>query len=87
MVPEFLSLFANAGNNSTFLPGSGPENPVVPVLFGGHTLPPLVEIGLTDLQKTGVREYRPENLIHTFNADYKEKSIYQLKFVVLHLGS
>ena len=27
------------------------ENPGVPVLFGGHNLPPLVEIGLTDLQK------------------------------------
>jgi hypothetical protein len=26
------------------------ENPGVPVLFGGHNLPPLVEIGLTDLQ-------------------------------------
>ena len=25
------------------------ENPGVPVLFGGHNLPPLVEIGLTDL--------------------------------------
>ena len=29
------------------------ENPGVPVLFGGHNLPPLVEIGLTDLPKTG----------------------------------
>ena len=25
------------------------ENPEVPVLFGGHNLPTLVEIGLTDL--------------------------------------
>ena len=24
------------------------ENPGLPVLFGGHNLPPLVEIGLTD---------------------------------------
>ena len=32
---------------------SGPENPRVPVLFGGHNLPPLVEIGLTDLPKSG----------------------------------
>ena len=31
-----------------------PENPGVPVLFGGHNLPPSVEIGLTDLPKTGV---------------------------------
>ena len=28
-------------------------NPGVPVLFGGHNLPPLVEIGLTDLPKSG----------------------------------
>ena len=29
------------------------ENPGVPVLFGGHNLLPLVEIGLTDLPKSG----------------------------------
>ena len=29
------------------------ENPGVPVLFGGHNLPPVVEIGLTDLPKYG----------------------------------
>ena len=29
------------------------KNPGVPVLLGGHNLPPLVEIGLTDLQKSG----------------------------------
>jgi hypothetical protein len=29
------------------------ENPGVPVLHGGHNLPPFVEIGLTDLPKTG----------------------------------
>ena len=29
------------------------ENPGVPVLFGGHNLPHLVEIGLTDLPKSG----------------------------------
>ena len=29
------------------------ENPEVPVLFGGHNLPPLIEIGLTDLPKSG----------------------------------
>ena len=29
------------------------ENPGLPVLFGGHNLPPLVEIGLTDLPKSG----------------------------------
>ena len=29
------------------------ENPGLPVLFGGHNLPPLVEIGLTDLLESG----------------------------------
>ena len=29
------------------------ENPGVPVLFGGYNLPLLVEIGLTDLPKSG----------------------------------
>ena len=29
------------------------ENPWGPVLFGGHNLSPLVEIGLTDLPKSG----------------------------------
>ena len=29
------------------------ENPGVPVLYGGQNLPPLVEIGLTDLPKSG----------------------------------
>ena len=28
-------------------------NPGLPVLFGGHNQPPLVEIGLTDLPKSG----------------------------------
>ena len=28
------------------------ENPGVPVLFGGHNLPPFVELGLTDLPKS-----------------------------------
>ena len=44
------------------------ENPWVPVLFGGHNLPPLVEIGLTDLPKSGgatPRDDRPG--IHTQN--------------------
>ena len=39
------------------------ENPGVSVLFGGHNLPPLVEIGLSDLP-TGTpgtpRDDRPE---------------------------
>ena len=29
------------------------ENPGVPVLFGGHNLPPFVELGLTDLPESG----------------------------------
>ena len=39
------------------------ENPGLPILFGGHNLPPLVEIGLTDLPKSGdaggARDDRP----------------------------
>ena len=42
------------------------ENPGVPVLFGGHNLSPLVEIGLTDLPKSGTpRDDRPaEDIDH-----------------------
>ena len=29
------------------------ENSGLPILFGGHNLPPLIEIGLTDLPKSG----------------------------------
>ena len=29
------------------------ENPGVPVLFGGHNLPLLAKMGLTDLSKSG----------------------------------
>ena len=36
------------------------ENPGVPVLFGDHNLPPLVEIGLTDLPKSGGAMATPE---------------------------
>ena len=36
------------------------ENPGVAVLFGGHNLPPLVEIGLTDLPKFGGAMAPPE---------------------------
>ena len=35
------------------------ENPWVPVLFGGHNLSPLVEIGLTDLPKSGCAMAHP----------------------------
>ena len=38
--------------NPTWAVG-GSENSGVPVLLGGHNLPPLVEIGLTDLPKFG----------------------------------
>ena len=31
----------------------GRKNPGVPVFFGGHNLPTLVEIGLTDLTRSG----------------------------------
>ena len=36
------------------------ENPGVPVLFGGHNLSPLVEVGLTDLPKSGGAMVAPE---------------------------
>ena len=36
------------------------ENSGVPVLFGRHNLPPLVEIGLTDLTKSGGAMAPPE---------------------------
>ena len=32
----------------------GSENTGVPLIFGGHNLPHLVEVGLTDLPKSGV---------------------------------
>jgi hypothetical protein len=40
-------------NKSRFKVVGRSENPGVPVLFGGHSLLPLVEIGLTDLPKIG----------------------------------
>ena len=43
------------GLYSTFIvwPVGRSENPGMPVLFGVHYLPSLVEIGLTDLPKSG----------------------------------
>ena len=43
-VPSTLSKYRAVGRS---------ENPGVPDLFGGHNLPHLVEIGLTDLSKSG----------------------------------
>ena len=40
-------------NKSRFRVIGRSENPGVPVLFGGYSLLPLVEIGLTDLPKIG----------------------------------
>ena len=37
------------------------ENPGVPVLFGGHNLPHLVEIGLTELPKSGGGAWHPRH--------------------------
>ena len=37
------------------------ENPGVPVLFGGYNLPTLVEIGLTDLPKSGGGAWHPHH--------------------------
>ena len=45
------------------------ENTGVPVLFGGHYLPPLVEVELTDTPEYGVappRDYRPVNYLTMF---------------------
>ena len=50
------------------------ENPGVPVLFGGHNLPPLVEIGLTYQPKFGtpgtLRDDRPEQPISAWKMLY-----------------
>ena len=37
------------------------EIPGVPVLFGGHNLPPFVEIRLTDLPKSGGARTTPRD--------------------------
>ena len=44
VVSEFLAPNRAVGSS---------ENPGVPVLYRGHNLSPLVEIGLTDLPKSG----------------------------------
>ena len=46
MVIEFFSAYPRAVGRS--------ENPGKSVLFAGHNLPTLVEIGLTDCQNLGV---------------------------------
>ena len=38
------------------------ENPGVPLLFGGHNLPSLVDIGLTDLPKSEGAMAPPANM-------------------------
>ena len=53
-----LNLWSNKRNRifemrTTFRAVGRSENSEVPVLFGGHNLPHLVEIGLTDLPKSG----------------------------------
>ena len=47
-------------SSSNFRAVGRSENPGVPLLFGGHNLPPLVEIGLTDLPKFGGAMALPE---------------------------
>ena len=50
----FIDLgFAYSPLNSANRAVGRSENSGVPVLFGRHNLPPLVEIGLTDLPKSG----------------------------------
>ena len=49
-----------------FLAYGRSENSGVPVLFGGHNLLLLVEIGLTDLPKSGGRVWQCKELLTTF---------------------
>ena len=53
------------------------ENLGVPVSFGGHNLPPLVEIGLTDLPKPGTpRNDRPEYYFSTNHNKALQSQLY-----------
>ena len=54
------------------------ENLGVSVLFGGHNLPPLVDIGLTDLPKFGHPRYPRPVVKHSFPNDTSDT--YTLNF-------
>ena len=56
----------------------GSENPGVPVLFGGHNLPPLVEIGTTG-QNTEENDYKKTTQGQTLQAYEPAHSIVQSK--------
>ena len=55
------------------------ENPGVPVLFGGHNLTPLVEIGLTDLPKSGaaMAPWHPQG---------RQACYYRIMYIMASLG-
>ena len=52
-VEDSLLAIKKVTNTSRSRALGGSENLEVPVLFGGDNLPPLVEIGLSDLPKSG----------------------------------
>ena len=52
-VEDSLLAIKKVTNTSRSRAVGGSENLEVPVLFGGDNLPPLVEIGLSDLPKSG----------------------------------
>ena len=58
----------------------GSENSGVPVLYGGHNLPPLVEIGLTDLPKFGGAMAPPAPPGTTGLRTYRLKMIAMIEF-------
>ena len=65
------------------------ENPGVPVLFGGHNLPPLVEIGLPDLPKSGGtpgthRDDRPALMHASAKFFYETTSILKIYWFMLN---
>ena len=53
------------------------ENPGMPVLFGGHNLPPLVEIGLTNLSKSGdaIAQGRQACALETVKNNFNTKNL------------
>ena len=66
------------------------ENPGVPVLFGGPNLPPLVEIRLTNLPKSGGAMAPPAPPGTTgLNRDINSKHEINLVFLIskLHVGN
>ena len=61
-------------------------NPGVPVLFGGHNLPPLVEIGVTAQPKSGGATTPPAPPGTTL-LDHKQSEELSVKLLCGNLGS